>query len=163
MSIPTPILQSHRKPGLFTFLGLLILSFSPSLTGLLYPPGAWYQALTKPTWNPPSWIFGPVWTVLYFTMALAAFLILRHTGSLREKSMVLFFGQLGLNALWTPLFLGAHTPFWALVTILILDGIVIATIVTFWKIRRSAGLLLMPYLAWLLFATMLNAALMILN
>jgi tryptophan-rich sensory protein len=150
--------------SVLAFSGLLVLSFSPSLTGLLFPPGGWYAALAKPSWTPPGWLFGPVWTLLYFSMAVAAFLVWRRPASrARTRALVLFGVQLGLNALWTPLFFGAHLPGLALAEIVLLDVAVVATLFAFWRLRRAAGALLVPYLAWSLFATALNAAIFWLN
>lgn len=144
---------------LVAFVALVTLSFTPGLTGLLFPPGAWYGALAKPSWTPPNWLFGPVWTLLYLTLAVAAFLVWRLRPSRQRRvALTLFVVQLALNALWTPLFFGAHRPALALAEIVLLDLAVAATLVAFWRLRRSAGALLVPYLAWLFFATALNAA-----
>ncbi len=140
--------------------GFVLVSFGASLPAVVFPPGAWYAGLTKPEWTPPSWLFGPVWTLLYAAMAVAAFLVWRlPTSRRRTTALRLFAVQVALNALWTPLFFGWHRPGVALAEIVLLDLAVLATLRAFWRLRRVAGLLFVPYLAWSLFATALNAAL----
>lgn len=118
-----------------------------------------YASLPTPVWAPPSWVFGPVWTVLYALMGIAAWRVWKADGfSGATVALGLFFAQLVANALWTPLFFGAGLLGWALVDILILNLLLAATIVAFWRVDRPAGLLLVPYLLWVLFATALNAA-----
>jgi tryptophan-rich sensory protein len=130
----------------------------------MFPPGEWYAQLRKPTWNPPGWIFGPVWTALYTMMAIAAWLVWRRGGfAVRRVSLGLFLLQLLLNALWSPLFFGLHNPALAFVEIVMLWLAILATLLAFWKVRRGVGLLLAPYLAWVSFAAVLNFTLWRLN
>ncbi len=132
--------------------------------GGLFLPGEWYAALRKPAWNPPSWIFGPVWTALYIAMAVAAWLVwLRGGFRSQRKALSLFLTQLLFNALWSPLFFGLRSPALALANILLLWLAVLGTIVAFWRARPIAGAILVPYLAWVSFATALNFALWNLN
>lgn len=146
---------------ILTLGGFIALSFSPGITGWLFPPGPWYAALAKPSWNPPNWLFGPAWTFLYVSMGVAAFLIWRLPSSrARTTALSLFVGQLALNALWTPLFFGAHEIGLALAEIVLLDLSVAATLFAFWRVKRVAGAILVPYLAWVTFATALNASLL---
>lgn len=163
---------THRGPepgrstagSVLALLGFVLVSFGASLGGALFPPGSWYAELAKPAWTPPSWLFGPVWTLLYLAMAVAAFLVWRLPPSGRRTlALRLFALQLALNALWTPLFFGWHRPGLALVEIVLLDLAIAATLLAFWRLRRSAGLLFVPYLGWCLFATALNGALFWLN
>ncbi|MEW5765297.1 MAG: TspO/MBR family protein [Acidobacteriota bacterium] len=151
----------------FPWFGLAIwiaLPFSASLTGILFPPGPWYDSLNTPPWTPPDWLFGPAWTYLYASMGLAAFLVWRSGGGSRARAALgLFFLQLALNAGWTPLFFGLHAMGWALVEILVLLAAAAATALAFFRVRRAAGMLLLPYLAWLTYAAALNAALWRLN
>lgn len=127
-------------------------------------PGEWYAQLKKPLWNPPGWIFGPVWTALYIMMAIAAWLIWRSGGfSARRKALMLFLLQLLLNAAWSPLFFGLHQPALAFVEIVLLWLAILATLLVFWKVQRRAGVLLLPYLAWVSFAAVLNFTLWQLN
>lgn len=118
-----------------------------------------YAAIPTPVWAPPSWVFGPVWTLLYALMGIAAWRVWKARGfSGATVPLILFFAQLVANALWTPLFFGADLLGWALADIVVLDLLLAATIVAFWRVDRLAGLLLVPYLLWVLFATALNAA-----
>jgi translocator protein len=121
-----------------------------------------YASLPTPAWAPPSWVFAPVWTVLYALMGIAAWRVWKANGfSGASVALGLFFAQLVANALWTPLFFGAGLLGWALVDIVVLDLLLVATIVAFWRIDRPAGLLLVPYLLWVIFATALNPAIAI--
>lgn len=123
----------------------------------------WYDQLAKPSFNPPSWVFGPVWTTLYLLMAVAAWLVWRSDDRRRRTALTLFAAQLVLNAIWSPLFFGARLPGWALAEIVLLWLAVAATASWFWSIDRRAGALLVPYLAWVSFATVLNAEIVRLN
>ena len=127
--------------------------------------GNWYTNLNKPAFNPPNWIFGPVWTTLYIMMGIAAFLVWRKGLDSKPVRIVLvcFIVQLFLNAIWTPLFFGLHSSLLGLIDIVLLLNAIIVTIFAFSKISRPAALLLVPYLAWVSFATVLNASLYILN
>lgn len=153
--------------GVKSWLGLilwLVASFAAASMGALFMPGDWYAALNKPSWNPPSWVFGPVWTSLYAMMAVAAWLVWRRGGFLmRRWALVLFLIQLALNAAWTPLFFGLHLPAVAFFEILLLWVAIAATLIAFFRSNRLAGWLLVPYLAWVSFAAMLNFALWRLN
>ncbi len=122
----------------------------------------WYPTLNKPDWTPPSWLFGPVWTVLYVMMALAAWLIWQHKPVART-AMTLFFIQLILNLLWSFAFFGARSPFLGLINILVLWLAIAATIVAFNRSSRSAAMLLIPYFCWVSFATALNFTIWQLN
>jgi len=143
---------------------LLLFVALPLLAGALgarFGPDAWYAALVKPSFNPPPWVFPPVWTALYLAMGVAAWLVWR--AGARGRPLVLWSAQLVLNAAWTPLFFGLHRPDLALVDMLVLWGLVAATVVAFWQVRPAAGALLVPYLAWISFAAVLNAAIWRLN
>lgn len=124
----------------------------------------WYPLLTKPAWNPPAWVFGPAWTLLYILMSVAAWRIWqRRTLPGARRALGLFFGQLALNALWSVLFFGLQRPDLALAEILLLWLLLVVIQRAFWKIDRVAGWLWTPYLAWVTFATTLNAAIWCLN
>ena len=117
----------------------------------------WYPTLAKPAINPPNWIFGPVWTTLYVMMAVAAALVWRRgPGPERRLAMSLFFAQLTLNLGWSCLFFGLHLIGPAFAWLILLWVAIAGTLVTFWRIDRWAGLLLLPYLAWVSFAGLLN-------
>ena len=125
----------------------------------------WYAGLRKPPFNPPDWIFGPVWTMLYIMMGVAAFLVWRK--GLEDKvvriALACYIVQLTLNAIWTPLFFGLQSPLLGLIDIVLLINAIIVTIFAFFQISRPAAILLIPYLAWICFATVLNASLYFLN
>ena len=125
----------------------------------------WYADLQKPSFNPPDWIFAPVWTILYLMMAVSAFIILSKdlNNSKVKIAFIVFLIQLLLNGLWTPIFFGAHLIFVALIEIIILWLSIILTIVLFWKVSIPAALLLLPYILWVTFAAVLNAAIWLLN
>lgn len=126
-------------------------------------PG-WYATLVKPDFSPPNWVFGPVWTTLYAMMGMAAYLVYRHIGSTGAKQTLLVFGgQLALNALWSIIFFGMRSPDLAFACIIALLAAIAATICLFWKISRNAALLMVPYLLWVLFATALNYQIWMLN
>ena len=126
--------------------------------------GSTYQSYDQPFFAPPSWLFGPVWTVLYTAMAVAAWLVWRRWGWRDARgALTLYAAQLVLNAIWTPLFFGAEQLWWGLAVIVGLDIVLACTVVAFYRRRRIAGLLLLPYLAWVLYATSLNAGVAALN
>ena len=124
----------------------------------------WYPTLHKPSWNPPPWVFAPVWTVLYLMMGTAAWLVWRKLGWSRGAAPLgIFAVQLALNAAWSPLFFGMRSPAAALVDIVLLWAALAATIVAFRRAVPLAGALLVPYLLWVSFATALNFAIWRLN
>lgn len=125
----------------------------------------WYTTLEKPSWNPPSWVFGPVWTVLYLLMGISLWLIWKSNAleSVKKRAMWTFAAQLFLNFWWSILFFNLHSPelaFFDIVAMLILIAI---TIFLFARISRLAAYLLFPYIAWVGFATILNYTIMIMN
>lgn len=144
--------------------GFLVITFCAPALGAFTLPGEWYAGLNKPSWNPPSWVFGPAWTLLYTLMAVAAWLVWKQGGWGRQRRpLVLYFIQLALNAAWTPVFFGAHQMGAALAVIMALWLAILLTLISFWRVRLSAGLLLVPYLAWVTFATTLNFTLWRMN
>jgi tryptophan-rich sensory protein len=164
LGVPAVLKKMVRPFPWLPLAGWLALPFSAALTGVLFPPGGWYASLAKPSWTPPDGLFGPVWTFLYVSMGTAAFLVWRSAGWKRGRTALgLFLLQLGLNAAWTPLFFGLHAPFWAFGEIVLLFGAAAATAIAFHRLRPAAGYLLLPYLAWLAYATALNAAIWWLN
>ena len=126
---------------------------------------AWYEGLAKPPLTPPNGVFGPVWTILYALMAFAIWRVLSAHPAMpgRGRAIALFYIQLALNCLWSWSFFAAHSPAAGLVNILALDAAVVATILLFRNIDRLAAWCLAPYLAWIAFATYLNAGVLILN
>ena len=118
---------------------------------------SWYQTISKPSWNPPSWIFGPVWTALYLSMAFAGWLVWKERVTRNIQVAMMLFGiQLFLNLLWSGFFFGLRNPMLAFFDIALLWMAILATAIAFWYIRPIAGILLTPYLAWVGFAAVLN-------
>ncbi len=142
-------------------VGWLVLCFGAAAIGARFKPGAWYAGLRKPSWTPPNWLFAPVWTLLYALMAVSAWLVWREAGASGEAG--LFVLQLALNAAWSWLFFGLHRPGLAFADIVALWLAILATLVAFWAVRPLAGWLLVPYLAWVTYASTLNAAVWRLN
>lgn len=140
----------------------LLLAFLAASPGALFPPGAWYAGLERPFFAPPNWVFGPVWTLLYIGIAVSAWLVWKRTG-LRTAAMGLWGTQLLLNALWTPLFFGLNWLGIALLEMAVMWLAILLCIRAFWSISRPASILLMPYLAWVSFAWLLNAGFWWLN
>ena len=125
---------------------------------------SWYLTLVKPSWNPPSWVFGPVWTTLYLLMGIAASLVWSRRSLPGAKLALWFYGiQLALNALWSILFFGLKNPLLSFVEIIILIIFIIVTTVLFWKINPWAGVLMIPYIIWVSFASYLNYSIWQLN
>jgi tryptophan-rich sensory protein len=127
--------------------------------------GSWYQGLEKPPFNPPGWVFGPVWTVLYALMGLAAFRVWREGTGRRDVRVALglFAAQLVLNGIWTPVFFGAESIVGGAVIIVALLVLLAFTVRAFFRVSRAAGWLLVPYLLWVAFATALNLSIWVLN
>jgi translocator protein len=125
----------------------------------------WYPGLRKPRGNPPASYFGPVWTFLYFLMTIAAWNVWRVGGSWdgATNAITIFLIQLALNAAWSAIFFGLRSPALALAEILLLLAAILATILAFWRISPLSGALLLPYLAWVTYATYLNAGIWLLN
>ncbi|MBE35989.1 MAG: sensory protein TspO [Opitutaceae bacterium] len=156
-----------KQKSAHVLVGFLLASFSAAAIGA-YATGesvrTWYPLLNKPTWNPPSWLFGPVWTVLYIMMSVAAWRIWKLRDQPGVKFVLgLFFGQLVLNALWSILFFGLHSPGWALIEISILWSSLALLQRALWRLDRLAGWLWAPYLTWVSFATFLNGTIWWLN
>jgi translocator protein len=148
----------------FGLLGWLVVSHLAAVPGLLVATRAPYDAFERPAWSPPGWVFGPVWTVLYVLMGVAAWLVWREGGWARQRGpLSLFLVQLALNALWTPLFFGAGLRGWAFAEILVLWAAILATLLQFRQVSRTAAWLLVPYLAWVTFAAALTFAVWRLN
>jgi len=125
----------------------------------------WYMTLEKPSFNPPNWLFGPVWTALYILMGIAAFLVWRAgLGEPKARTaLIIFIIQLILNVLWSAAFFGFRSPIAGLVVIVILWVAILLTILSFVKVSIIAGILLIPYILWVSFASILNAAIYVLS
>ncbi len=144
---------------------LAVLVLAVVLTGMLIGyatlPGEWYASLNKPSFTPPNWVFGPVWTVLYIVIAIAGWLCwVRDRNSTATK---LWFVQMALNFLWSPVFFGAQQPGWALVVVVVALVTVLAFIASAWAKDRLAAILFLPYAAWTAFATALTAGVVAMN
>lgn len=125
----------------------------------------WYPTIVKPSFTPPNWLFGPAWTILYALMGIALYLVWQKSeqGIAVRTAVIVFFLQLGLNALWSFIFFGMQSPFWAFVEIVLLWLCILATIILFWKISTAASLLLVPYILWVTYASALTFAIWQLN
>lgn len=144
----------------------LVVSYGASVVGAVASIQAksFYGELIQPAWSPPPWLFGPVWTVLYGLMAISAWLVWRSGGFRTHPiALSLFCGQLILNALWSWLFFAWHLGAWAFADIVLLWVLIMVTLICFWRVRPLAGVLLLPYLLWVSFASALNYALWQLN
>ena len=156
-----------------TLIAFLAISFAVAGLGTIATldnVDGWYADAEKVAWNPPNWIFGPVWTLLYTVMSVAAWSIWRQRDRVNVRpALAAYVVQLVLNALWTPVFFGLYpaagaSALWiALVIIVALDVAVLVTMIRFYRVHRLPAWLLVPYWAWVLFATTLNAGLAVLN
>lgn len=167
-----PMSKSSPLSEIGRFLGWLVLPLAVGGVSGFITAGSvetWYATIEKPAFNPPDWIFGPTWTVLYLLMGLAAYLAFRHQRaggadpSAIRAAKIAFFVQLALNGLWSIIFFGLHQPGFALLEILILWVAIGATVRAFTRLSKPAAGLLLPYWAWVSFATVLNASIWWLN
>lgn len=140
------------------FLAAVVLT---AVFGAQFAPGPWYASLIKPDWNPPSWLFGPVWTILYLVNAIAVWRVWRRGE--KDVAIVVWFLHLIPNALWSYFFFGLHRLDWALVDIILLNLALIAVVALFYRRDKIAGWLMLPYLVWVAFAGFLNWTLFSLN
>ena len=144
-------------PGSGTAPASRSASFGVAATAAIFRPGDWYKRLDKPQWRPPDWLFAPVWTVLYLLIALSGWLVWREAGIAGAAlPLGVYVLQLLLNAAWTPIFFGLQRPGLALMEIVMVWASIVATIVLFHPVSAAAAWLLVPYLAWVSFASSLN-------
>ncbi len=149
------LIISIAIPLIVGFLGSIFTSSSVT---------TWYTTINRPTFNPPNWIFMPVWTILFILIGLSFYLVWKKDFGKNKKTAIGIYAiQLILNLLWSLMFFGLESPIYGLITILILWIFIVANIISFFKITKTAGYLLFPYLAWVSFATILNAAILMLN
>lgn len=160
-SAPASGLRGYAS--LAAFLLLVALAWAAGGWITASSVGTWYAALAKPAFNPPGWVFGPVWTVFYVMIAFAGWRLWRRGGPASRLALTAWYVQLLLNLMWSFLFFGGRMIGAALAEILVLLAAIAATIVLAWRVDRLAAWLLAPYLAWVSFATLLNAALWRLN
>ena len=164
MNTLNPMMQRTRGIGLVIFIvvclgagGLGAIATTPEIEG-------WYKTIAKPNWNPPDYVFGPVWTTLFILMAIAAWLVWTPAGfKAAAMPLMLFAVQFVLNVAWSWIFFGMHQPGWAFAEIVILWLAIVATTVAFFRCSKIAGWLLVPYLAWVSFAAVLNLAIWRMN
>ena len=150
-------------PGLLAWLAVCFIAAAIGSAASIQA-GPFYMQLARPEWAPPPGVFGPVWSVLYAMMGIAAWLLWRVDGFRAARTaLVLFLIQLAINALWSWLFFGWHLGALAFVDILLLWALIAGTVITFWRVRPLAGALLLPYWLWVSFAVALNYAVWQLN
>jgi benzodiazapine receptor len=155
------------KRTLGILIAIVICELAGAVGSIFTTPAipGWYAGLAKPPFNPPNWVFAPVWTILYALMGMAAYLVYEQrakTGAVR-KALAVFGAQLILNALWSIVFFGAHAILGGIVVIVLLWAMILASIWLFAKISKAAAALLVPYILWVSFATVLNISLYALN
>ena len=143
---------------------ILICLVVGGIAGAITAPSVdgWYASINKPSWNPPNRVFGPVWTVLYVMMAVAAWLVWRTVNNTRT-AMILFFCQLALNFGWSVMFFGVKSPGLGLAEVILFWLVLLATTLVFFRTSKVAGALMLPYLAWVSFAAFLNFTIWRLN
>jgi tryptophan-rich sensory protein len=159
VTVEGKVVLSFRRQTLGLIVSIIICVGVAGLGGLVTDARVsdWYAQRAKPEWTPPDWVFGPVWTVLYICMAVAVWLVWRQGGIATAKvAVALFAAQLVLNGLWSILFFGFQQPGIAAIEIVLMWAAILATIVAFWNRSTPASLLLVPYLAWVAFAVLLN-------
>ncbi|MDQ2698980.1 MAG: tryptophan-rich sensory protein [Actinomycetota bacterium] len=165
--------MNPRVKSALVLVAFLAISYAIAALGsiaTIQNTDGWYADAEKAPWSPPNELFGPVWTVLYALISVSAWLVWRKRDELDvRRPLTLYVVQLVLNALWTPVFFGLYptigpAALWiALVIILAMDVLVLLTMISFWRVSKVAAWMLVPYWAWLLFATTLNAAVAVLN
>lgn len=146
---------------ILTLLVFFALVGMAAVTGARFMPGAWYEGLAKPSWTPPNWLFPIAWTVLYIMIAVAGWLVSKREGA--TVALAIWAVGLVLNAAWSYVMFGRHEIGWALVTVAALWISIVAFIWQAWSLDRTAAYLFVPYLAWVSFATALNAAVWMMN
>lgn len=160
--------KSENRKQLIALLGFIILCLLVEIVGgwwFTQHSLDWYEQLRKPFLIVPNFLFAPVWTVLYILMAISIWLVWKTPADKIIKFMayIFFSTQLFLNFIWSPIFFGHHNIFYALITIILLDIVLLATILSFYLINRKAAYLLIPYFVWVLYATYLNLMIWLLN
>jgi tryptophan-rich sensory protein len=148
-----------------TFILFFIITFSASLIGGLATVSfkePWYSTLIKPSFNPPDWVFGPVWTILYLMMTIAIWLYW-HSKNKDMNTVYIYFIHLVFNSAWSIVFFVYHNIFLALIVLLILISLILVLIVRFRRVKKMSSYLMVPYLLWTIFALILNVSILILN
>ncbi|MDN5327892.1 MAG: translocator protein [Candidatus Woesearchaeota archaeon] len=151
----TKLIISILIPLVIGFLGSFFTNSSVN---------SWYTTLNKPSFNPPNWLFAPAWTILFILIGISFYLVWKENFGNKDKLVIGIYSiQLFLNLMWSFLFFGLKNPFLALIEIIVLWFVILANIIIFYRIKREAGLLLIPYILWVSFATVLNYFIFILN
>lgn len=165
MSKPPTFLRSIKIPQLATSISLPFIAAAIGSYFTMPAITSWYATLEKPFFSPPNWLFGPVWTLLYLLMGISLYLVWTARANKAQKAvaMKVFFVQLVLNSVWSIVFFGLQSPLLALLVIVGLWILIVLTIKHFLKISKIASWLLIPYLAWVSFASLLNLAIFYLN
>ena len=155
------------KQKILPLMSFILITFIAAFIGSLFTTpsiASWYRNLNKPSFAPPNFLFAPVWTILFFLMAIAAFLVWQNKNNPQaKKALIFYFVQLAFNSLWSIIFFGLHNPGVAFLEIIILWLLILLTLIKFYKIQKIAGLLLVPYLLWVSFASFLNIFVWLLN
>lgn len=155
-------IKNGRPFSLWPLLGFIVLCYAIAWLGGLATQESldpWYEELQKPSWTPPSWLFGPVWTLLYAMIAFVGWILYQEEKTLdRKRAFFFYFLQLFFNGIWSFLFFYWRSSLWSFVDIVLLSGAVLATIFYSWRVNKIAGYFLVPYFIWVLYAAILNAA-----
>jgi tryptophan-rich sensory protein len=153
-----------KSKKIIGLIGWIVICSLAGIFGAQFEPGTWYESLQKPSWTPPNWVFPVIWPILYIMMGISAWLMWKMKEvSIRSTEFTWFFVQLILNALWSWVFFGMHLISTGLAEVFLLWISLVFTILLFWNKNRTAGLLLIPYLLWISYASALNFAIWQLN
>lgn len=156
-----------QKQWWISFIIFILLCLIVQIVGSLWTSETvltWYPTLIKPSWTPPDWVFGPVWSSLYLMIAVSGWLMYRAEYSQKRSVALMLYGsQLALNFIWSFLFFSLQSPILGLIDIILLCLFISLTIIKAWPVSRLASILLIPYLLWVLYATSLNAGIWLLN
>ena len=156
-----------KKFNIFKLISCLVLTLGLGGAGGYFTVNeikSWFVTLNKPSFNPPNYLFGPIWSLLYFLMGISLYLIWQQPrSSQRKQAITIFLIQFALNVSWSFIFFKQHQILWALVDIIALWLFILITILSFAKLNKTAAWLLVPYISWVSFATLLNAAIWLLN
>ena len=160
-------MEEKKSGNIWKLIAAIVICEATGIIGSLVTDSdsEWYRTLVKPSFNPPSWVFAPVWTTLYLLMGIAAYLVWKQGLQNRavKQALLIFVAQLVLNGIWSPVFFGMHQVGGALLVIILLWLMIVLTILRFYPLSRVAAYLLIPYLLWVSFASVLNFAIWRLN
>lgn len=161
------VIQKFNMKNIFSLLFFILICYLCAYIGSLYTftsVSTWYSTIKKPSWGPPNWVFGPVWTILYTLMGISAWIASQEKDKKRIRiPLLLFFIQLFFNSIWSFLFFYLKNPLFGLIDIIILWIFIVLTIFSFYKVNKTASYLLIPYILWVSFASAINYFIVILN